>query len=200
MKLTRRQLMKALAILPIPASVLTLEGLAATAEAATLLEPTPELPDDDDPTPPATEGPFYKPKSPKRSNLIDQGMKGERVVVTGTIRNRQGQPVPNAQIEVWHADADGHYDNDGFKCRGHLFANAEGKYKFEAVYPGLYPGRTRHYHIRVQAPNTPILTTQLFFPEEPQNARDGIFKKELLMKTKKAKDHQTAIFDFVLNI
>lgn len=200
MKLTRRQLMKALAILPIPASVLTLEGLAANAGAMVLLEPTPELADDDDPTPPADEGPFYKPKSPKRSNLIEKGMKGERVVVTGTILNRQGKPVPNAQIEVWHADADGVYDNDGFKCRGHLFADAEGKYKFEAVYPGLYPGRTRHYHIRVQAPSKPILTTQLFFPDEPQNARDGIFKKALLMKIKKAKDHQAAAFDFVLDI
>lgn len=200
MKLTRRQLIKALAILPIPAAVLIMESLAAMAGAAVLLSPTPELPDDDDPTPPADEGPFFKPKSPKRTSLIDPGMKGEKVVVSGRILDTKGKPVPEALIDVWHADAEGNYDNDGYRCRGHLFAGKDGTYKFEAVYPGLYPGRTRHYHIRVQAANKPILTTQLFFPDEPRNNNDGIFKKVLNMKVKQEKDRKLATFDFVLNM
>jgi protocatechuate 3,4-dioxygenase beta subunit len=200
MKLTRRQLIKALAILPIPAAVLTMESLAAMAGAAVLLSPTPELADDDDPTPPADEGPFFKPKSPKRMSLIDPGMKGERVVVTGRILDRKGNPVPEALIDIWHADSEGNYDNEGYRCRGHLFAGKDGTYKFEAVFPGLYPGRTRHYHIRVQAANKPILTTQLFFPDEPQNSKDGIFRKVLLMKVKQEKDRKVAAFDFVLNM
>jgi protocatechuate 3,4-dioxygenase beta subunit len=200
MKLTRRQLIKALAILPIPAAVLTMESLASIAGAAVLLNPTPELADDDDPTPPADEGPFFKPKSPKRSNLIEPGMKGEKVVVSGRILNRKGEPVPEALIDIWHADAEGNYDNDGYRCRGHLFAGKDGAYKFEAVLPGFYPGRTRHYHVRVQSANGPILTTQLFFPDEPRNSNDGIFKKVLLMKIKQDKDRKLASFDFVLNL
>jgi protocatechuate 3,4-dioxygenase beta subunit len=195
MKISRRNLMKALAFLPLPPAILG----RALAEPI-LLDPTPELEDADDPTPPVTEGPFYKPKSPRRANMIEAGMKGERVVVSGKIRDRKGSPVPNAQIEVWNADAEGDYDNVGFKCRGHLFADQNGDYKFEAIKPGLYPGRTRHYHIRVQAPSKPALTTQLFFPNEPGNARDGIFLEKLLMKVKQEKDRLEAKFDFVLNV
>jgi protocatechuate 3,4-dioxygenase beta subunit len=199
MNITRRKLLQALAALPIPAAVLAVQGLASTAEAEFLLDATPEIPDDDDPTPPADEGPFYKLKSPKRTNLIDAGMKGEKVVVSGRIVDRKGNPIPNALVDIWHADADGNYDNEGYRCRGHLFADSDGKYRFEAVVPGLYPGRTRHYHVRVQPPNKPFLTTQLFFPDEPRNDKDGIFRRELLMKVTKEKDRKVAKFDFVLS-
>ena len=47
--------------------------------------------------------------------------------------------------------------------------------------PGLYTGRTRHIHVKVQAPDGPVLTTQLYFPGEPANDRDGIFSPELLL-------------------
>jgi protocatechuate 3,4-dioxygenase beta subunit len=47
--------------------------------------------------------------------------------------------------------------------RGHVFANAEGRYHFRTILPALYPGRTRHYHVKVQAPEHPVLTTQLYF-------------------------------------
>jgi protocatechuate 3,4-dioxygenase beta subunit len=200
MKLTRRQIIKALAALPIPAAVLSAIGVAPKAEAAMLLPATPELEDADDPTPPLTEGPFYKPKSPRRSNLIEFGMQGEKVVVSGKVTDRKGNPVANAQMEVWHADSEGEYDNVGFRCRGHFFTEKDGTYKFTAVYPGLYPGRTRHYHIRVQAPSKSPLTTQLFFPGEPGNTRDGIFLRELVMKVRQEKDRKDAAFDFVLNV
>ena len=200
MKLTRRQLIKALSYLPVPVAMLTMQNLAAMAAGAVLLEPTPELPDADDPTPPAEEGPFYKPKSPKRSNLVEPGMKGETMVVSGRILDRNGREIPNVQIEVWHADAAGQYDNVGFKCRGHFFSGSDGRYKFESVYPGLYPGRTRHFHVRVQPANKRVLTTQLFFPDEPGNARDGIFNKALLMKVKLERGKRQATFDFVLDV
>ncbi len=200
MKLTRRELLKALAVLPIPVAIFTMESLAAMAPAADLLDLTPELPDGDDPTPPADEGPFFKTNSPKRSNLIGPGIKGSKVRVTGKVLDRKGQPLPNVLIDVWHADADGEYDNIGNRCRGHLFTDKDGSYSFETIYPGLYPGRTRHYHVRVQPAGKRILTTQLFFPEEPRNQRDGIFLKALLMKVKQAKDARLAEFNFVLEV
>ncbi len=47
--------------------------------------------------------------------------------------------------------------------------------------PGEYPGRTVHIHVKVQAPNQAILTTQVFFPNVADNSRDGIFDKSLLV-------------------
>ena len=66
--------------------------------------------------------------------------------------------------------------------------------------PGLYPGRTRHFHVRVQAPNRPILTTQLYFPGEPQNRRDWIFNEKLLLTMRQNGRENLATFDFVLDV
>jgi hypothetical protein len=54
--------------------------------------------------------------------------------------------------------------------------------------------------VKVQAPNRPVLTTQLYFPEEPANARDGLFDRALLMRTAKNAEGLTAQFSFVLDI
>jgi protocatechuate 3,4-dioxygenase beta subunit len=51
--------------------------------------------------------------------------------------------------------------------RGHVFANAEGRYHFRTIPPALYPGRARHYHVNMQAPEHPVLTTQLIFRTNP---------------------------------
>ena len=61
--------------------------------------------------------------------------------------------------------------------------------------PGLYPGRTRHIHVKAQAPGQRVLTTQLYFPGEIMNARDGIFDQTLVVAMA---DSATARFDFVL--
>ena len=67
------------------------------------------------------------------------------------------------------------------------------------IVPGLYPGRTRHIHVKVQAPNGPVLTTQLYFPGEPRNAGDSIFQKETLMAVSDASGGgKDATFDFVV--
>ena len=114
MKLTRRQIIKALAALAIPAAVLSAIGVAPKAEAAMLLPATPELEDADDPTPPLTEGPFYKPKSPRRSQISsNQACKGEKVIVSGKVTDRKGEsccqrpewksgtPTPRASTTTW---------------------------------------------------------------------------------------------------
>ncbi|MBI1989253.1 MAG: hypothetical protein HYS65_05890 [Betaproteobacteria bacterium] len=48
-----------------------------------------------------------------------------------------------------------------FRYRGHVFADAQDRYRLEAIVPGEYPGRTRHIHVKAQAPGGRILTTQL---------------------------------------
>ena len=68
----------------------------------------------------------------------------------------------------------------------------------ETVLPGLYPGRTRHYHVRLQAAHGPVLTTQLYFPGEARNANDSLFRRDLSVKLLESKAGQLATFNFVL--
>ena len=164
----------------------------------TTLAPTPECADADDLTPAQTEGPYFKTSSPEKANLYADVNNGTRLVVTGAVVTTSCQPVSRALIDVWQADASGNYDNSGYRLRGHLYTDATGRYRFETVVPGLYPGRTRHIHVKVQAPNGPILTTQLYFPGEPRNASDGIYSRDLEMAISDAADGRNGVYDFVV--
>ena len=173
---------------------------AATTEAAktpTALPPTPAC-DDEDATPEQSEGPFFTPDSPERASLLEPGIEGTSLVVAGSVLTTDCRPVAGALLDFWHADGDGRYDNEGYRLRGHQFAGRDGGYRLETIVPGLYAGRTRHIHVKVQAPRGPVLTTQLYFPGEPDNAHDGIFDPALVMAVRAAGSGHTARFDFVL--
>jgi protocatechuate 3,4-dioxygenase beta subunit len=169
-----------------------------SAPQGTTLAPTPECLDDDDVTPRQTEGPYYTPNSPERTSLLEPGMSGTKIVVTGSVLDTVCRPIGRALVDFWQADDSGEYDNVGYRLRGHQFTDDTGAYVLETVVPGVYPGRTRHFHVKVQAPNQPVLTTQLYFPGEPGNATDRIFSQELLMDVQDAADGKTATFNFVL--
>ncbi len=164
------------------------------------LSPTPQCKDNDEPTVRQTDGPFYKPRSPQRADLREPGASGRSVELTGLVLTRSCRPVAGALVDLWQADDKGEYDNGGFRYRGHQFADAQGRYKFLTILPAVYSGRTRHFHVKVQAPRQPILTTQLYFPDEPQNRRDGLFRRELLMHVAKSEGGLSARFDFVLDM
>lgn len=164
----------------------------------TTLAPTPACNDHDDPTPPQTEGPYFKPESPERSSLLETSITGTKLILTGQVLNTNCKPVAKALLDWWHADDTGNYDNSGFKLRGHQYTDKQGNFRLETIVPGLYPGRTRHLHVKVQAPGQKVLTTQLYFPDEAKNRRDGIFNQALLMQTKPTPDKVDARFDFVL--
>ena len=151
-----------------------------------------------EPTPRQTEGPYFKPASPRRASLLEPGMAGTKVVVSGRVVSADCKPVVRALIDAWQADARGEYDTTGFTLRGHHFTDEGGRYRLETVVPGAYPGRTRHIHVKVQAPGQPVLTTQLYFPGEPQNRRDGLFDPALLVAVRDTADGKVAEFDFVL--
>ena len=177
-------------------------GLALRRAAAdqTLLPATPQCRDGDDPTPAQTEGPYFTPNSPQRANLVENGMKGDLISLAGFVLDRRCRPVPGALLDLWHADSDGHYDNEGYRLRGHQFSDSQGRFVFETIVPGLYPGRTRHFHVKVQAPGQDILTTQLYFPGEPQNVRDRIFDEALLLDLKQNAATKMGRYDFVLDV
>ena len=88
------------------------------------------------------------------------------------------------------------YDNEGYTFRGHQFADDEGRFTLETIVPGIYPGRTRHIHVRVQAPDQPILTTQLYFPGESGNQGDGIFDPALLVIARRCRQRQSGPVHF----
>jgi protocatechuate 3,4-dioxygenase beta subunit len=172
MILTRRRVLGAALLIP-------LEGLARTCGIV---------------TPRQTEGPFFTPNSPMRNSLVEAVSKGPRFLLEGRVLDAQCQPVANALVDLWHADEQGEYDNRGYRYRGHQFTDAEGRYRFETIVPALYPGRTRHFHVKVQPRGGRLLTTQLYWPGEPANRRDGIYRPELEMKV--ARDE--GAFEFVV--
>jgi protocatechuate 3,4-dioxygenase beta subunit len=173
----------------------------AQAAQATALPPTPPCDDDDDdPTPAQTEGPYYTPNTPQRASLLEPGMAGTKLVLTGYVLATDCAPVARALLDFWQADDRGEYDNAGYRLRGHQFTDDQGRFTLETVVPGLYPGRTRHIHVKVQAPNRPVLTTQLYFPGEARNRSDGIFREDLVMAVQDSADGKAASFDFVLNL
>jgi len=164
------------------------------------LSPTPECHDGDATTLRQTEGPFFKPSSPERAELIEPGMAGQPIELVGFVLTRACRPVAGALVDLWHADDKGEYDNSGFRLRGHQRADAEGRFRFRTVVPGNYAGRTRHFHVKVAPPTGRLLTTQLYFPGEPNNRRDGLFRKELLIRTAKNQGSLAGRFDFVLDM
>ena len=163
------------------------------------LPPTPVC-GDDAPTLRQTEGPFYKPRSPQRADLREAGSRGIPVELSGFVLTRGCRPVAGALVDLWHADERGEYDNAGFRYRGHQMTDAAGRYRFRTIRPVVYAGRTAHYHVKVQGQGSRLLTTQLYFPDEPANSRDRMFRSELLMKLASAGDAQAARFDFVLDL
>ena len=113
---------------------------------------TPFCHDGDEPTVRETEGPFFKPKSPERSDLREPGAGARQLELSGLVLTRSYHPLGGAVVDLWHADERGEYDNVGFRYRGHVLTGSDGVFRFRTIVPAIYFGRTRHYHVKVQAP------------------------------------------------
>jgi protocatechuate 3,4-dioxygenase beta subunit len=175
------------------------QSTATTAAGSpTSLPPTPACGENAAATEEQTEGPFFEPNSPEKSNFVGDVGNGTRIVLTGSVLTTACQPVGRALLDVWQADPQGEYDNDGFKLRGHFFTDDQGTYRLETVVPGNYTGRTKHLHVKVRPPGGKLLTTQLYFPGEPANEDDSIFRPELLMDVRDGTDGKDATFTFVV--
>ena len=91
-------------------------------------------------TPRQTEGPYYTPHTPQRGSLVEPGSRAERLILAGRVVSPSCQPVAKALLDFWHCDENGSYDNVGFRYRGHLFSDAEGRFRLETIWPAIYPG------------------------------------------------------------
>ena len=197
---TRRQLIR---------NALVLGGFGLVADIRNFaraqgLEPTPAC-GESSPTLSQGEGPFFTPNSPQRADLVESGTKGEVLELEGRIVTRACRPVSGAVIDIWHADENGEYDNEGFRYRGHVYTDANGLYRIRTIVPGLYEGRARHIHAKIGAPGGEPLTTQLYFPDDPSNSTDTFFRSELLLRIARSRGATAAggataaRFDFVFD-
>jgi protocatechuate 3,4-dioxygenase beta subunit len=122
-------------------------------------------------TPELTEGPYYIPSEPFRRN-VTEGRPGLPLIVDLTVVDAETcRPVKNASVEIWHADAGGDYSGFGSTasnrtfCRGQQKCDKDGIAEFKTIYPGWYPGRTTHVHVKVHVSGNTIHTGQLFFTD-----------------------------------
>lgn len=123
-------------------------------------------------TPQETAGPYYLNLNLIRSD-ITEGLPGLPTRLNlHVVRASDCTPIQNAAVDVWHNNALGTYS--GFPqqgtagqtfLRGVQFTDANGYAGFDTIYPGWYPGRTSHIHIKVRPTGTSELTSQMYFPQ-----------------------------------
>ncbi|HSG41514.1 MAG TPA: hypothetical protein VLA72_00015 [Anaerolineales bacterium] len=119
-------------------------------------------------TPENQAGPYFKEGSPQTNVLYSEGMEGTRLILAGQVVNQDCFPFPNVKVDFWQTDANGEYDNAGYNFRGHQFTDNKGRYHLDTVLPGLYSSRPiEHIHVTLTSPSGEVLTTQLYFPEQP---------------------------------
>ena len=142
------------------------------------------------PTPTQTEGPFYPVQLPTDNDgdLLRNGSaayrRGTPVWLDGVVTDTTGTPVRGAQVEIWQCDHQGHYHHPGdggradpdFQGFGRVTVDREGRYRFRAIRPVAYSGRTPHIHVKVRLGARELLTTQLYVAGDPGNARDFLWR------------------------
>jgi protocatechuate 3,4-dioxygenase beta subunit len=139
------------------------------------------------PTPFCELGPFYKRQAPNTSTLRAPGDSGMPLALAGAVYNTRGELVPDAKLEIWQTDNDGHYDIEGYRYRTLLEPGAKGSYAIESVMPGHYPTRVcQHVHYLVTAPGHKPLITQLYFATDPvfDGDPDKNFKRDPLITSR----------------
>lgn len=151
-------------------------------------------------TPSQSRGPFYPKPVPAERDFDLVAYNGGRATgsvmeMVGQVSDLQGTPIPNAIVEIWHCDTQGRYahvgNNNGgaadadFQGFGAVKTASDGAYRFRTITPGVYPGRARHIHAIVRSSDRSDLTTQMYFPDEPENGADALFRR---VRTKAERD------------
>lgn len=120
--------------------------------------------------------------------LAGPEVSGDRVTIEGRVLDGDGEPVPDALIEVWQANSYGKYAHPddtqgkpvepGFKGFGRIPTDDNGKFQFTTIKPGPVPGPGGKH----QAPHIVVIVfmrgllrhlyTRIYFPDDPANASD----------------------------
>lgn len=146
------------------------------------------------PTPEQTEGPFYPAGFPADIDNDLVQVRGQAARAMGQVLHLQGRVIDlgggarsGAIVEIWQCDSQGIYDHPrqpgrdrrdaAFQGYGRMRVDAGGRYGFRTLKPVAYPGRTPHIHLKVSTGDGRTLTSQFYVAGEPQNDRDGVFRR-----------------------
>jgi len=187
-------------------------------------------------SPAIEQGPFFVDEHLRRSDLTGGT---QRAGVLGgtplrlsfrveTMRGASCEPLAGAQVDLWHADATGLYSGEApLRTRGERFlrgyqiTDARGAVRFTTIFPGWYPERTPHIHVKVRTFSrgdvTNTFVSQLYFAEavtdavlarrvyasrgrrDMTNARDQLFDARMIVPLIAAGDGYTGTFTLRLN-
>ncbi|MFF9458821.1 dioxygenase family protein [Streptomyces flaveolus] len=145
-------------------------------------------------------GPFFRDDRPQQPDAADisGGLPGTPLFFEGRVVDRAGAPVASAAVDVWHSDAEGHYDVDvpgrvDPAMRALFITDDTGHFDFRSIRPSSYPipgdgpvgeimgatGRSlmrpAHVHLLIEAPGFQRVTTMLFPSDDPYLDADPVF-------------------------
>lgn len=115
--------------------------------------------------------------------LAPAGLLGEHITIQGQITDGDGQPVTDALVEIWQADAAGHYGHPDFLGFGRLPTDTEGRFQFRTIKPGPVAdpdGGRQAPHLLVSIFMRGLLkrlVTRIYFPDEPSNTDDYVLRR-----------------------
>jgi protocatechuate 3,4-dioxygenase alpha subunit len=147
-------------------------------------------------TPFSTVGPFFKLLVRDRPEgtdcLVTERTRGSRITIAGTLRDGAGAPIDDGLVEIWQADADGHYHHPGdpqaaladpeFPGFGRAATASNGAFAFQTIRPGRVPapdGRLQAPHVLVGVMARGIMSrcwTRLYFEDDPANGDDPVLQ------------------------
>ena len=150
-------------------------------------------------TPPQIEGPYYLPLNRPQVEMTS-GQLGTRLDLHLTIVNSSCEPINDARVEVWHANAHGIYSGFAGQAedtrgqdflRGEALSDARGQVRLRSLYPGWYPGRAVHVHFKVSVDQSLRLTSQFYLPDEVslEVYRGGLYQARGAQDTSLSRDH-----------
>lgn len=124
-------------------------------------------------------GPFYRPDSPDKPDMLFKGLKGSRVLIKGCVYTDDcTTPLKDVKVEIWHCDTEGNYDNTSsdFRHRAQQTTDESGNYQFKTILPGKYLNgklyRPAHIHFRVTHDTHQELISQIYFAGDPHIDED----------------------------
>ena len=113
-----------------------------------------------------------------------------------TVVDTSCNPIPNAKVDIWHTNASGKYSgvngNSEKFLRGSQVTNTQGKATFTSIFPGWYPGRVMHIHVKVWRNGQDVFTSQ-FFAKDSQVAqiyKSGAYANRGAQQTNMANDFE----------
>lgn len=137
-----------------------------------------------------TVGPFFRiglMYGTSQNDLVKEQTLGERIMLTGVVYDGDGEPIPDALIEIWQPDANGIFNHPSDPLQEqadpyfHGFGRTEtrnaGHYEFKTVKPGGRDGQAPYINMHVFGRGMLVQAlTRVYFPDEQANAEDPTLK------------------------